>query len=494
MLNCYKKLLSRVTASCVRRRYGVSNCEAAKTTPTSNPEATSNSGTEGHEAELGKMVGNFLTSFSSREQRFSYATDTMFPFTREHYVRAWELENTRTFYDVLHFESLFSDSKELLSLLKVCSSKDPLAKSILHRLQYEDIDLADVDFATTISLCRTCIEQSPPSGVNPDLFYASLRSKLLSKIAGDNPDLDGEELSKALGVLLDARYFSQEMAEKVAVYLSRNFNKLEPKHASAIAVCMAFTRHLNRTRDAHFFNSANDYVLKLLKEGVMKFENVQERVRNQGDKYGYHLGGFMIMYPTTGVYNREICDALAELFLGPFDEQIHFPKFVCRLATMCGQLRYYNKELLDRIIDVSLNQLESFSFDDLGFILRALCLLNHDHQQFLSEVTSHVLKSHSGERNFDVFWSLVNSSVFMNTYDTEMLEVFLTDKMMESKHIKLLFFKVETTLYCAWCIQFYFGLLQKRIIMWSLIAMQSYTVFSTAGMICDCKQVYTNNN
>lgn len=395
--------------------------------PSTSPAATAAGPETDHVAQMRDMVSTFLTSFSSREDRLAFLVDQFFPFTRQHYMRSWELESARPLYDVVQFELLFSSTDQILSLLKVCSVKAPLAKSILEVLHGRDFDL---DFTTCIALCRTSIEHDFPGHINPELYFSSLREKLLSHVNGFDCGLGASELGRALNVLQRGNYFSEDMAEQVAEYLSEHLHEFDAEHASLNSLHLGFTRHLNKTRDARFFEAVNSYCLKFL-HNIMRFDKVEDRVSHLGNWYGYHLGGFLILYHVTGAYCEVVCEALAELLLGPVDREIHCPTFMSKMATMNSILGYYNRDLFERIIQLSLSQLESFTFNQLSYMLRAFTRINHHHHLFLSEVTKHVLQSHKEGDSLDIYWSIMNSSVYMNSYNSEVLEKFLTNEMME---------------------------------------------------------------
>lgn len=64
-------------------------------------------------------------------------------------------------------------------------------------------------------------------------------------------------------------------------------------------------------------------------------------------------------------------------------------------------------------------------------MLRAFVTLNYDHLLFLSKVCDVVLDTHDIVYTCELYWSIINSSVFMNYYHPEVLQRFITDSMME---------------------------------------------------------------
>lgn len=428
-------------ASCVQGLSGTSQyrCKLApsplKTLPCQQQQKQTPQ--DNHMARIKNGVGEFFTSFSSRDERLAHAV-SLFAFARKHRVRVWELEEMEQLYDILQFQLLFSSTAQMSALLAACRSSDPLSKSAAEVL-LDRIDLNEIDLTLCNLLCWVCINQGAPGQFNPKVIYDKLQGQLLSKIDRGEAEMDGKNMSSAVNALYRASYLSSSTATKVAEYLSSCLHMLELKHASLILATLALSRHLNRIRDAEFFNAANAYCLNIL-EDVLKF-SVEERLEHLGERYGFCLGGFLIFYTLTGAYNRKVCDKMVALFLGPRDPMIHSPHFSTKLATMCSYLRYHRQELLESIERFSVEDLESFSLKNLSKTLQALVNLNYKHGRLLSAATSRVLRSTSLDQrreDCDVYWSLINSCVFLNHYPPQVLERFTTDKMMEGKLSKII--------------------------------------------------------
>ncbi len=66
--------------------------------------------------------------------------------------------------------------------------------------------------------------------------------------------------------------------------------------------------------------------------------------------------------------------------------------------------------------------MESFYVKELSELLESMVVLNHEHREFLSKVIDVVLRCECSVNTCAVYWSIINSCVYMNHYNAEILQ------------------------------------------------------------------------
>jgi len=373
--------------------------------------------------EVDDSVRAFFSSFNKRKDRLSFVKK-VFSISKLRPVRCNEKgDNIQKLHDVLSFEILFCDVEELIDLMKVVHWRSPLFKCALEMLTSKHI--SKLDMTNCLYLGYVCTNGPVYSGVKP--IFSRLQDLLLASLS-NGTELEAAELWQLISVLQNA-YSFKPLASAMVSYLAGCLHRFSLSEVSAILSSLMKCNYLNHDRDSDFFTAVSNYCLKVLNMTA----DVNKRVSCLGKSYGYYLNAFFIFYLTTQFYDAKVCEKLVDVVLGPFDREIHNPPFLSTLMKMCASLQYYNKPLVERIIQVSLNQLDSFHLKELSCMLDALVTLNHEHELFLSRVENVVLGTHDIVRTCSLYWSIMNSSVYMDRYNAEVIQRFITDRMMEGK-------------------------------------------------------------
>lgn len=364
------------------------------------------------------MVRDFMNS-STKEARLACAREICV-FTKKHSLHLWSLTDL---HGALSAELQTSSVTDVVSVMECLHPRDPMVAVMVKMLAQRKSEL---DFKSCMYLCHLSLVVPP---LMPSLKYvfSKLREHLVNLMETD-ATLDASDVHRAINVLITGRHFSLETADQVEAYLTRHLHRFDLITVSLIIVDVAKgAKRINRRCHQPFLEAVNTYYL----ETLHKSSSIEDRADVWGKSYGYYLSRFFIFYSLTKFYDKTMCDKVTEVFFGPYDHEIHNPLFMTRLTEMCGKLRYYDEGLLEYIVQLSYNQVESFHLNELAKMLLALQSLNYEHQVFLSKAVEVALGSHDNMRMCELYWSIVNSSVFMNTYHPEVIERFLTDDMME---------------------------------------------------------------
>lgn len=344
-------------------------------------------------------------------------------FSKKHSLHLWSLTERHNLYGELSAELETSSVTDVVSVMESLHPRDPMMVGVVEMLARRKSEL---DFKSCMYLCHLALVVPP---LMPRLRYVFSRlcQHLASLMEADTP-LDASDVHKSVNMMITGRHFSMETADIVEAYLARHLHRFDLVTVSLIVVDMAKgAKRINRRCHQPFLEAVNTYFL----ETLHKSASIEDRREVWGKSYGYHMSRFLVFYSLTKFYDQTACDKLTEVFFGPYDHEIHNPLFMTRLTEMCGKVRHYNEDLLDYIMQLSYNQVESFHFNELAKMLLALQSLNYEHQTFLSKAVEVALGSHDNSQMCELYWSIVNSSVFMNTYHPEVIQRFLTDDMME---------------------------------------------------------------
>ena len=362
---------------------------------------------------------------STKEARLSRAREICV-FSKKHSLYLRSLTETSGLYGEFLAELQTSSIADVVSVMECLHPRDPIVAVIIKMLAQRKNEL---DFKSCTYLCRLALVVP---ALMPSLKYvfSKLREHLVN-LMGTDATLDANDVQKSINMMIAGRHFSMETADLVEAYLARHLHRFDLITVTLIIVDMAKgAKRINRRCHQPFLEAVNTYFLDTLHKSV----SIEDRVEVWGKNYGYYLSRFFIFYSFTKFYEKTMCDKVTEIFFGPFDHEIHNPLFMTRLTDMCAKLRYYDDDLLDYIMQLSYNQVEAFHLNELAKMLPALQSLNHEHQAFLSKAVEIALGSHDNSRMCELYWSILNSSVFMNTYHLEVIERFLTDDMMEGMY------------------------------------------------------------
>lgn len=294
------------------------------------------------------MLMVFFSSLNSREDRFTHAKK-IFTFSQIHRIKLWKVNGVQKLYDILSFELLFCSTGELVNLMKGSYWRDPMMNSVMGILFKR---IKELDLTTCLFLGEVCIKVPKIHDLKP--LYTKLQQLLLLSVNDSNDAiLGGEEVFQVIKLLQKVNHFDLSTAIKVADGLSKKLHQFTLKDVSSIIIAMSRSNHLNHIRDVKLFNAVGSYCSELLHRN----ESVENRVDDWGESYGYYLSGFFVFYGSTKFYDKNVCDKIKDLFIGPYDKEIHNPKFVSRLAKMCGNILYYDITLLNNMIQLSIRML-----------------------------------------------------------------------------------------------------------------------------------------
>lgn len=379
---------------------------------------------EPHTTRIDGMMEGLLSE-DTNEGRLAHAM-RICAFTKQHSIKPWLLgETMRDFYAVLSSCVRASSVEGIIGLMKCLHPQDPFVKSMLRALSQHGKDL---DFHNCIYLVHLSV-QSPRLVPMLKPFYARLREHLVRLMMVD-ADLSGAELVRAISLLITVRHYSRNTSDVVGAYLARHLHRLDVDSVHSFLPHITGGVKLHGIRcHPQFVEAVSCYFLELLNRS----SGMEDRTEVWGPSYGYSLSRFLRFYGGIKFYDERVCEKIKEIFLGPFDPNIHNPILMSSLAYMCGQTLYFDRDLVEYIMQLSCNQVESFHVNELKEMLLAFQNLNFDHQLFLARVVEVTLRSYDVMHSCDLYWSIINSSIFMNTYYSELLDRFLTDSMLEGK-------------------------------------------------------------
>ncbi len=232
------------------------------------------------------------------------------------------------------------------------------------------------------------------------------------------------------GIVKEYPNFNLKVVKRMADYLSKHIYRFDLKSATNALLYMGRVRHPNdpyAVSNPIFFDAVGTYFLDLL----LKSTTIESRPEVWGEKYGDYISRFFLFFGVVEFYEKRILNRITEIFLGHDDHEIHSPLFISRLAGMCAKIRYYDPLLMNHIIHVSLNRLDSFSAKELSDLLKSMVILNHKHLHFLLKTIEFVLETQDMKETCILCWRIINSCVFMNYYHHGMLRKFLSDEVME---------------------------------------------------------------
>lgn len=376
-----------------------------------------------YQAEKMDSMLRELLSQETKEAKLSHAMKIC-AFTKQHSIKPWLLGNEmREFYEVLSSDLRTHNVEGIIAVMKCLHPRDPIVESMAKMLRHrkDELDFHDCMYLVHLSV------QAPKLVNILKAFYASLR-RHLTELMEEDAELSGPEVMRAVSLLMTVRHYSMEMSDLVGAYLARHLHRLDmvSVHGLLWHVARGAKRHGIKCNQ-EFVTAVGEYFLELLN----KCDDIEERTQCWGESYGFYFSRFLRFYGSIKFYEKEICERIKEIFLGPYDRNIHNPIVMSSLAYMCGEVFYYDEDLLEYLMQLSYNQVESFHLKELAEMLLAFQSLNFDHSLFLNEVVEVTLKSRDVVPSCELYWSVINSSIFSNTYNHEVLARFLTDNMME---------------------------------------------------------------
>lgn len=381
------------------------------------------------EAHLTRVRGMLkeLMSEDSKEGRLSH-TMRICAFTKEHSIKPWLVGGgMKDFYQVLSSDVQNNSVEGIIGLMKCLHPRDPFVESTAKTLSWRRDEL---DFHNCIYLVHLSV-QSPRLVAILKPVYATLRGHLVQLMAED-ADLSGPELVRAISLLSTVRHYSRRMSDKVVAYLARHLHRLDVQSVQSFLLQVAGGMKMHGIRcNPLFVDAVSTYFLEFLHRST----EMEDRAERWGESYGDCFSKFLRFYGDIKFYDETVCEKMKEIFLGPFDCNIHNPIFISSLVYMCGRVFYYDEDLLGYIMQLSYNQAESFHVNELKDSLLAFQSLNYNHQLFLDRVIEVALQSSNTIHSCGLYWSIISSSVFMNTYSPEVLQRFLTDSMLEGKAV-----------------------------------------------------------
>ena len=371
--------------------------------------------------QVSEMVQNFL-SLESKDDRLDYAKENEL-FTKLHHLGQWRIKGVSDVYDNVASEIPSFTVDEMVSLIRHLQYRDPLVKLLASNFRKR---VNELNMDNAIYLCQTFIHAGMIAQMKS--IFEKLKEMCLMEMKKD-AYIEPRKFCQILALLRKARHISMRTVEEMAVYLSRHLYRFDLESATMAILLLVKTKHLIHARDRQFLDSVNTYFLEFLHRS----SNKEDRADAWNKNYGYFLSKYISFFGLAKLYNKEVFDKITELFINEHDTEIHNPLFVTSLTVTCGKVRYYNKVLLDHIVDVSLNKLESFYMHQLSSILSALSSLNYKHKKLLTEVEKMALMSQSSLDTCELYWNIIRSSIFMNDYSLDVLKRFLTDDMMQGK-------------------------------------------------------------
>lgn len=376
-----------------------------------------------HRTKLDEMMQELLCE--DKETRLSHAMKIC-AFTKEHSIKPWLLGgHMKDFYEVLSSDVQTGSVEGTIGLMKCLHPRDPFVELMARALsrRRNDLDFHDCIYLVHLSL------QSPKLATTLKPVFATLRGHLV-RLMTEDADLDGPELARAIALLITVRHYSRSTSDTVEAYLAKHLHRLDVDSVHSFLPHVAGGVKLHHSKcNPQLVESVSTYFLELLHKSC----GVEDRTEVWGASYGYAFSKFLRFYGQIQFYDERVCEKLKEIFLCPFDCQIHNPIFMSNLAYMCGRVFYYDEDLLEYILQLSHNQVESFHVNELKEMLLAFQSLNYKHQLLLDSVIEVMLRTYDVAHCCDLYWSIISSSIFMNTYNAEVLDRFLTDYMMEGK-------------------------------------------------------------
>ena len=386
----------------------------------SRPNIAEHSAVNGSEVE--QLMKIFFTQ-TSKTARFSFAKKVC----TSSRVNAFNLscvKEVQDFYGVLRKDVSNSSVDKIIDLLEhFVDAQDPFMNFLSTVLCKR---VGELDFRSSLHLAEllTKLKLGDSSAVP---IYNRLMT-LFSEAICEDSWLGPQEIFRTITVLNNTRNFGSHLGLATADYLSRRLSTFDSEYASVLSAFIAKTTQFNKSKGHLLFDAVKSYILNILHQ-LPPTEKRQER---WGKHYGTNLSNFMVFYGRVKLYENDIVNVMKELLYGPLDSEIHSPRFISRFLSMCTKIQYYDQELFDHIIKVSLTKLEDFPCVELGIMLYSFAHLNHEHRLFLDRVIMVAEQNfQSTMTHYNLDWAIMKSCLFMNHYHPAVLERFLSDEVLQ---------------------------------------------------------------
>ncbi len=363
-----------------------------------------------------------LQSFSSKDEKFTY-TKKICDFANSNSIELSKWIDIDDFCDALTPELNKSNANEIIDLMKLFDLRDPLVKDMME-IVYRQRDA--LTLSHWVYLCNV-VDQVPLMTTRPATYFSKMKNLLLYQMK-ECVQMEAGLVTEAIKTLRRSTGHCQHKdIRQIVAYLTQRLSSFDLDNLSLAIVEVAKFRSQHKVCNASFLNAVSTYFINRLD----KSSGIEERELAWGKGYGYYFSRFFQFYGITNFYHKRVCEKLVELYLGPFDREIHNPRFTEQLLIMCRKVQFYDKALFDRVMQEVLDNLDAFHFNELSGVLWSFASLNHDHTQLLSRVAELVLESREIRHTCWLYWSIINSCVTMNYYPPELLNRFLTDSVME---------------------------------------------------------------
>lgn len=372
-------------------------------------------------SEVEHLVSTFLT-LTTKKERFSFAKNVC-KSSKLNRFNISCLNEVQRFYGVLRKDITTSSVDEVIDLMEhFVDAQDPFFVNVLSAVLCKRAE--ELDFEVSLHLAEMFTKVKLESRTVP--IFKRLKT-LFSGALEEDSKVVPPNIYNTIKVLRNTPNFGPYLG-LCASNLSRHLPTFDLEYASMIAAIVAKNVYLNNAEGNLFVDTVKSYILNMFYE----IPPTEGRLGKWGKSYGINLSNFMAFYGRIKRYDSEIVNVMKELLYGPEDSEIHNPRFISRFLSLCSKVRYYEKELFNYIIKISLPKLGDFSCVELGIMLFAFSHLNHEHSLLLDETIKISEEKFQDTPDFYLlYWEIMKSCLFMDRYHPAVLQRFLSDDVIK---------------------------------------------------------------